>query len=169
MAVEFKPPSLFELDDSAAVYFLAGPIQGAPDWQTQAFGFIDQHHPHSQVVVANPRKEHVSGDFDYEAQASWEDKGRALAAVSGGLLFWLAKQDYNLPYEEGRAYAQTTRFEFGEAIGWKAIMPRVRITLGIEPGYTGSERYYLHQARRFGIPIVNDLKQACVELVRPTI
>lgn len=161
MAVEHQPPDELMLLERDPLYFLAGPIQGAPDWQAQAVEIIDALAPARAAHIANPRRAYVDGTFVYEDQVTWEDRGRARAAKCGAVLFWLAAKDESLPYEAGRSYGQTTRFEFGEAMGWLAYDPYVRLSIGIEPGYIGSERYYRHQAARFSLPVHATLEDTC--------
>jgi len=162
MAVEHQPPDDTQALNSHEMYFLAGPIQGAPDWQREAVDVIKLIIPDQGAHIANPRRDYINGAFDYNAQVTWEDRNRIQAAKNGALIFWLAAQNLSLAYEEGRAYAQTTRFEFGEAIGWLSHDPHVRISLGIEPGYAGSERYYRHQADRFSITVFSTLFDTCI-------
>src|SRR5436305_11533206 len=50
--------------------FLAGPIQGAPDWQQQAIGLLRGLAP--GLHLACPRREYLPGEFDYAAQIDWE-------------------------------------------------------------------------------------------------
>lgn len=123
--------------------FLAGPIQGAPNWQAEAIQWFARHAP--ALVVASPRRPGPfdrSPAFDYAAQVDWETHHLRRAAEDGVILFWLAREAQSVP---GRAYAQTTRFELAE---WKVRHERdgVRLVVGIEDGFSGA-RYVRH---RFG-------------------
>ena len=148
------------------VVFLAGPIQGAPDWQTDAVRTLAELAP--ALTVANPRRDYPPGAFDYAAQVDWETAHLRRAAADGVILFWLAREVVPVP---GRSYAQTTRFELAE---WKVRHERdgTRLVVGIEEGFSG-ERYIRH---RFGqdcprVPLVSSLSEACVsaaELAAPT-
>ena len=102
--------------------FLAGPIQGAPDWQNNMPEMKD-------VVWLSPRRKSYN-DFNKEEQIEWETKCMTLADI---ILFWIPKEAEHI---EGRQYAQTTRTEFGEylALGKKIIT-------AIDPSIPG--RYYL--------------------------
>ncbi len=166
MAIEHRPPAEFHIASHDTLYFVAGPIQGAPDWQKEAFYHIDSLAPRTGTHVANPRRELIDIDFDYDEQVSWEKRGLWRAAKHGGILVWLAAQDHSLSYKEGRAYGQTTRFEFARAIGWRDYDPFVHVSIGIEPGYDGSERYYRHAAAESGLPVHSTLEEACNYLVR---
>lgn len=136
--------------------FLAGPIQGAPDWQAEAIAWFAAHAP--ELAVASPRRPYLPGEFDHAAQVDWESHHLRRAARNGVILFWLAREAVAVP---GRAYAQTTRFELAE---WKVRHERdgVRLVVGIEEGFSGA-RYVRH---RFGqdcpaVPIVSSLSEAC--------
>lgn len=160
MAIEHRPPEDIILGKHDRLYFLAGPIKGARDWQKDAVAYLDLIAPRQALHIANPRRDVMAEDFNddlYEEQTAWEDRGRLRAAQNGGLIFWLAARDYSIEYDEKRSYAQTTRFEFGEAIGLLLCESLVNISLGIEPGYRGNERYYRHQARRFSLPVHDTL------------
>ena len=155
-----QPPEIVKLDTDRII-FLAGPIQGAPDWQSEATKII--HGLDSSIVVASPRKEYDSGTFVYERQVDWETHFLRLAGKTGVVAFWLAKQVIETP---GRAYAQTTRFELAE---WKMNHEHngSKIAIGIEDGF-GNERYI---KRRFGqdapdVVIANTLEEMCVNSVK---
>ena len=75
------------------------------------------------------------------------------------------RQDPDEPYEQGRAYAQTTRMEFGRALGWKDHDPSVDISLGIEPGYIGNDEYYRHCAGEFDIPVHQSIENLCLAVL----
>lgn len=144
------------------VVFLAGPIQGAPDWQAEAIQWFAEHAP--AVSVASPRRPRTGprDESDYAAQVDWETHYLRLAATHGAILFWLARETVSVP---GRAYAQTTRFELAE---WKVRHERdhVRLAVGVEDGFSG-ERYI---RQRFGqdcprVPLVSSLAAVCTATV----
>lgn len=169
--IEHFPPEDHSLHDADKLLFSAGPIQGAPDWQSRATGLYTEIVANigtdSEIMhIANPRREYLDDTFDWDAQVDWEEHNLERAATNGGSLFWLAKRDYDLPYEEGRAYAQTTRFEYGDMTRRKMCIPSTNIVLGIEPGYKGSERYYVRKANKLGIEVVDDLEAACLALTK---
>jgi hypothetical protein len=154
-----QPPEIVEVD--SPVIFLAGPIQGAPDWQTEASEII--HTLDSSIVVASPRKNYPEGTFVYEKQVDWETHYLRLAGRVGVIGFWLAAQTEETP---GRAYAQTTRFELAE---WKMKheLQNAKLALGIEEGF-GNARYI---RRRFAqdcptVPITDSLEAMCSNAVK---
>jgi hypothetical protein len=158
VGVVLQPPGIACVD--GPLVFLAGPIQGAPDWQADAIRWFADHAP--ELAVASPRCESPPGEFDYTAQVDWESHYLRRAAGHGVLLFWLAREAVAVP---GRCYAQTTRFELAE---WKVRHERdgVRLVVGIEDGFSGA-RYVRH---RFGrdcprVPVVSSLPAACAATV----
>jgi|GEM_PF-903049 len=166
--IEHQPPQAVELRGAELSLFFAGPIQGAPDWQTEGIKIVENFPDDQEIHIYNPRREYLGEKFDKKKQIRWEKAGlarsafRAKAQKRGGIVFWLAQRDFNLPYKEGRSYAQTTRVEFGRAGGWKDSDPDVNISLGIEPGYEGSVDYYTDTAEEFGLPIFTSLEETCI-------
>ena len=160
----YTPIEYIEAEITRPVIFLAGPIQGAPDWQTQASKIIKAKR--RNLIIASPRKEYLPGDFDYGEQVDWETFHLRRAGQNGAVMFWLPKESHKL---NGRAYAQTSRIELGE---WKVRHERdgAKLVVGIEPGFSG-ERYI---RRRFSqdcpeVPILNNLEETClttIDLIR---
>lgn len=127
-----QPPEIIETD--RPVIFLAGPIQGGPDWQSEAANLIHDLDP--SLIVASPRRDYPEGTFIYERQVDWETHFLRTAGRSGVIAFWLAAQVEETP---SRSYAQTTRFELAE---WKIRheYDDAKLTIGIEEGF-GNARY----------------------------
>lgn len=145
---------------SGPVVFLAGPIQGAPDWQAEAITRFGELAP--SLHVASPRREYLPGEFVYEAQVDWETHYLRRAAEDGVILFWLAAETDHHPE---RAYAQTTR---GELFEWKVRAERdgVLLVVGIEEGFSGA-KYVRHRFRQDcpEVPILSSLEDTCREVV----
>lgn len=163
MAIEIHTPPLYtDIPVWEAAVFLAGPIQGAPDWQSEAVDiFADRIPPAKKVHLANPRRDTFNdGPFDKDEQLTWEKSHLRHARDYGCLLFWLAaeSEDAPAPNKPGRAYAQTTRIEFGRAVGWRDYAATMAISLGIDPAYEGSVDYYRHTAAEVGIPVYDSLE-----------
>jgi len=151
-------PNFTEVD--GPLIFLAGPIQGAKDWQSEAIKIT--HNINPQINIASPRRENLSKDFIYEKQVDWETHFLRRTAQDGVILFWLSKEFEHNP---DRAYAQTSRFEIAE---WKVRHERdgVKLVIGIEEGFTGAK--YIR--RRFGqdcpeVLILNTLEETCKKAV----
>ncbi len=160
--VEHRPPSLDHYLDGRPAVFLAGPIQGAPDWQEQAIQiFAHEYTRFPALNIFNPRFGKVSS-HNYAQQVLWEKRQLERARDHGAILFWFAAKDGSLPYEEGRAYAQTSRVELGRAFGWRDYNGGVKIVIGIEPGYRGSEKYFKTLADEYDMPIYENLGGLCL-------
>jgi hypothetical protein len=114
--------------------FLAGPIQGAPEWQKEAVALLSGS---EEYDIANPRKTQKPEVSAYEKQVDWETYHLRKAALSGVILFWLAAAAYEVP---GRAYGQTSRFELAEWLVHSLDTPISFMVVGIEKGF-GNERY----------------------------
>jgi len=145
-----------------ALVFLAGPIQGAEDWQRIAIELISKGNP--SLNIASPRGDYSRRQFDYNTQVDWETHYLNQAAKSGAILFWLAKEKEHMCK---RAYAQTTRFELGEWLTKYRFDKNLKLSLGIEPGFSGEK--YLR--RRIGqdnpeIMICSTLEDVCEDVIR---
>ena len=162
MGTVLLPPKIVAVQ--GPLVFLAGPIQGAPEWQADALRWLHAQAP--DLAVASPRRQYPPGEFDYAAQVDWETHHLRRAARHGAILFWLAREAVSVP---GRCYSQTSRFELAE---WKVRHERdgVRLVVGIEDGFSGA-RYIRQRFRQDcpDVPLVASLEATCravVELVR---
>jgi len=163
------PPAPISIPGYEKLSFLAGPIQGAPDWQKEATNILTDLYNekrYGNFHIANPRREYMDGTFKYKKQVAWEKQGLKRASRNGGLLFWFAAQDVSLPYEEGRPYAKTTYKEFYRAIGWKDYQSDIPIVFGTEPGYGEHDRYTLTCLEEHNIIIHDDLALSCDALLK---
>jgi hypothetical protein len=133
--------------------FLAGPIQGAPNWQAQAISIIQNLAP--EMNIASPRrKTYDDSNFIYAEQVDWERHHLNYARQNGAIMFWLAKEH---EHRCDREYAQTTRFELGESLGKGA-----KVAVGIEEGFTGA-KYVRHVLPKEypEVPICESLEETC--------
>jgi hypothetical protein len=156
------PPGYLSLE--GPVIFLAGPIQGAPDWQSRAAALLHRADP--EVHIASPRRRYAPGEFRYEEQVDWETHYLRRAGQRGVVLFWLARE---AEHHCDRAYAQTTRFELAE---WKGRHERegANLVVGVEVGFSGA-RYVRHRFAQDcpDVPILSTLEETCtaaLELAR---
>jgi hypothetical protein len=136
------PPNIISPNDNPVV-FLAGPIQGAPNWQEQAIEKLLSLKVNADI--ASPRRpKGIESEFglqDYYQQVDWETYYLNLAGNRGGvILFWLAAEQEHFC---NRAFAQTSRFELGE---WKERARRneAKLVLGIADGFSNA-RYIRHR------------------------
>jgi hypothetical protein len=82
-------------DFSGKLIFLAGPIQGAPDWQSEAIRIIQNLAP--EVNIASPRKVYLDKTFEYAKQVDWETFHLRKAAETAQLCFgWRKKPSISL-------------------------------------------------------------------------
>lgn len=130
-----QPPEIAEANER--IVFLAGPVQGAPEWQPEAAQLI--HDIDDSIIVASPRRDYEKDgiDFVYEKQVNWEKEFLKRAGEAGVIAFWLADQVTPTP---GRAYGQTSRFELGEWYARHEIMG-AKLVIGSEPNF-GNIRYF---------------------------
>lgn len=154
--------------------FLAGPILGAGDWQSEADVHIRNFAAKANVSnlsIFNPRRPEFTDlkDFDdttFYQQVDWEHTHLASAHNQGVRLFWLAKQTIPMPH---RSYGLTTMFELGEAIGdiiAKSQNPASKIIVGIEEGFT-NEKYlrYTIAKKSPTVILASTLKETCQQTI----
>lgn len=142
--------------------YLAGPIQGAANWQAEAIDILGELAP--DIHVASARGSDFKGGVD--RHLVWEQLFTERAAQNGVILFWCGRE---LSHRCNRTYAAQMRFDLGE---WtvKSSIGLARIVVGIERGFTGGpylqRRYALNYPH---VPVCRVLRQACavaVELAR---
>jgi hypothetical protein len=159
------PPHFNPIPIDAPLMFLAGPIQGSPDWQTPTALLIGRHFEGTHV--ATPRRQTDVG-FDYNEQVAWEKAHLRRSRELGVIMFWFAAQDHTLSYEAGRAYAQTSRIELGRAIGWHDTNP-FPLVIGFDPAYSanggGNERYIRTLAEEANLRVHDDLDDVIDEVM----
>jgi hypothetical protein len=157
------PPTRIPLTGS--LIFLVGPIKGASDWQKYAIQYLAAR---TDATIASPRRPDYSEseDFDEEKfneQTDWEHDHLYYAARHGVTLAWLARHTEIIP---GRAHAQTTRYELGEAATLNRVFG-IRLVVGIEKGFSG-ERYLRRTMgkKNPNVCIFSDLTQTCEEAIK---
>jgi len=149
-------------DIQGPLVFLAGPIQGAEDWQNKAIDILRENAP--DLNIASPRREYLTGEFVYEKQVDWETHYLQRASENGCIMFWLAKEKEHFCH---RAYAQTTRFELAEWTTKKLSRDYINIVIGIEEGFTGA-KYIKHRLghRFIPIPFCDFLEETCLRAIK---
>ena len=165
----YTPPHYVDIHDSSPAVFLAGPVQGAPDWQTPLAD--DLLRQNDDIIVFSPRRNEVDQQrFDADEQKDWEFVSRDRTRLLGVTAFWWEAQDPGIAYPQGRAYAQTTRIEMGMTLGWRTYDPTVSIVVGFDPMYTkkggGSERYLRSACEASGIPVTDSREGLVNEILR---
>lgn len=165
----FTSPNHVDIPEDMPLVFLAGPVQGAPNYHDE---FAETLLTGSdKIAVASPRRTPVDQiRFDSEEQVEWEFESRDRAYELGVTGIWMAAQDMtDMTYPEGRAYAQTTRIEFGETVGRAIYNKDLLSVVGFEDGYNGgSERYMRRLIKRHKLPVVST-KEEFIEQIRQKI
>ena len=154
----YQPPTIYS--EAKPLIFLAGPIQGAPNWHELAKRKLMNN---QEVCVASPKREKLAPDFKFSEQVDWESHHLNKAAENGCILFWLAKEAERV---EGRHYAQTTRFELGEWTA-KSLFTNCNIVVGIEEGFTNAR--YIKRRLTIdcpSIPILETLDETCEKAIQ---
>lgn len=131
MDVIYPPEKKLEIDNK--LIFLAGPIQGAIDWQAKICYTLNDY-KNNNITIANPRRSYINDNFNYDKQVNWETYYLNKADI---IIFWLANETTKI---DGRQYAQTTRIELGEQLGKQKYDRKTKIILGIDDNFP-SGRY----------------------------
>lgn len=139
---------LTNLGDEVKV-FLAGPCQGAPEWQENV-------PPIPGVVWLNPRKN--LPQFSLPTQLKWETTALRIADI---VVFWIPAPEIDIP---GRSYAQTTRTEIGETLG----RSEKTIIFGAYPDFPGRE-YLRLKIREYGWANMYDSWEGVEEELRKVV
>lgn len=123
--------------------FLAGPIQGAPEWQFS----LPTLNPN--IIWLSPRRKTYK-NFNYIEQINWETN---LLRICDIILFWIPEQ---IKEVKGRDYAQTTRTEFGEYIARGK-----KIVIGINNNFKG-RTYIESKCVQYGIKNIHRNISDCI-------
>lgn len=151
----YIPPEYVETERKGVV-FLAGPIQGTYDWQSEASQIIQSLNP--DVTIASPRREVLEENFDYDEQVNWELHHLKHAGEKGAVMFWLARETQHNPE---RAFAQTSRIELGRWLERSRFLG-YKLAVGIEEGFSGSKYIRKTIIEEFpNVPLLDSLPETC--------
>lgn len=127
--------------------FLAGPIQGGPDWQNTMPEIDD-------IVWLSPRRPvYPVPNFNYSEQVQWETDALRMANI---VIFWIPEPTEDI---SGRSYAQTTRFELGENLARGK-----RIILGAYKDFPG-RKYLVAKAEKYDNVVNNTVYGSLEEIM----
>ncbi len=148
------------------VVFLAGPVQGAEDWQKAAADMLLAQGAEASIISPRGAPElyqKPSAWLDNNKQNPWERHYLRLAREKGVLAMWMAEQTFETP---GRAYAQTSRIEFGFIAGWKDYNPDLDFVFGVSDTYQGGNKTYMQEVcGEIGVPVHNSLGTWCAAIL----
>ena len=137
------------------LFFLAGPVRGAGDWQAVAYQelkdamgekftaaiptrYAPDHALRKEALTVDPEKE------PFPRQQAWERHFLKLAGlrsqgVEGCIMFWLANESVHSPHPGPVPFAMDTRREIGEWYTRLELLGRseVRVVVGAVPGFHG--------------------------------
>lgn len=149
MAVILTPAHNGPFPDNRKMVFLAGPIQGAENWQLRAINDLADF----DIYIANPRRE-KNDNFVYARQVDWETEHLRRADI---VMFWLPPEAEHI---EGRSYAQTSRFELGEWLGRTDFnrLPGKKVIVGAAPGFSG-RRYFCQRAAHSPLEVYDSYEE----------
>lgn len=161
------PKTLVKFDEKTdIVFFLAGPIKGAGDWQKDAIKILQKfineiaikknvyvvcpayypptHELYSLSVKGISKKDYIDEQKEItNSRTSWERPHLEIASRLGCIIFWLGKEDKDNPRKiEDGPYARDTYGELGE---WRARMfyerkykkNIIKIVIGAHPNFNG--------------------------------
>lgn len=153
-----EAPENLDIKKKSKYYvFLAGPIQGAPDWQKEIITRFEKKWK-DEVLFCNPRRSvYQDGEFNYQEQVDWETTYLNVADL---ILFWIPPMETSI---EGRSYAQTTRTELGEWLD-KCKTSGKPMILGIDPSISGFKYIQKRAPEDFGIKVIDNFDMVCQEL-----
>ena len=161
-------------EDVENVIFLAGPIQGAPEWHRKFYDLFKIKYdelekqytnlPYSipDVTIASPKRDSglektLEG---YEEQVKWETTYLEEAGKSGVVIFWFVNKENTTYNDDGteRSYGKTSRMEYGE---WKTRhdLLGLNVILGLDTEWQ-TEKYFKTRIKQDGsdIPIVHNME-----------
>lgn len=145
------------------IIYLAGPINGAPDWQSDAIGHLCVN---PSVHIVSPRQARdastLLSEEDSKVQIEWEQVYMESAVKDGVVLFWFAKP---LSSVSTSYYAQQSFFELGDILA--NVGKRHSVCVGIEGEFPNAE--YLTATLTWRYPeltIHKTLSDVCDEALR---
>ena len=147
------------------LFFLAGPIRGGGDWQSQMAEYILKQEPSALITCPsrwNANHRLASHFYQPFSQASnrqlvWERHYLRQAGlqpnVHGCIIFWLGLESGEKPHPGPEPYAMDTRREIGKFTAYAEMMNgNVRMVVGGDPGFHGLDVILFELTEAFGKP-----------------
>ena len=135
------------LEKQGFTVFLAGPMKGAPKWQSTVPKIAESMGIDGDTWL-NPYR--CQRWVSWRQQVEWETQGLRTCDVA---LFWIPNQETEV---EDRDYAQTTRMELLENLARGK-----RVILGIDDNIRASD-YMKYKARCYGVRKVHKTLDGCL-------
>ena len=165
------------------LFYLAGPIRGADDWQAKAIQMLDEHYRGNCAVVNPSRYDETHPLYGHKAygdektfshQTNWENYYMTEAAGHGCLIFWLPCESRENPRPRADGpYAQDT---YGELGYWRAMLEiserggtlRPMVSIGAEFAFPGLKKLWrdLDRAVAGSFSVQSSLQDTVKEAVR---
>ncbi len=147
------------------LFFLAGPIRGGGDWQSNMAQAIMRRKP--QSLIACPSRwdatHWLAKDFHHpfcqapNRQLAWErhylKQAGLEAGVPGCVIFWLGLESAFDPHPGPEPYAMDTRREIGKFTAYAEMMD-VRIIVGGDPLFFGLDVILYELQEALGKPVM---------------
>jgi len=130
------------------LFFLAGPIRGGGDWQSDMTEHIIIREPSAHIACPSRwNDEHRLARYFHQPfsqadnrQLVWErrylNQSGLWPGVPGCVIFWLSKESTTHPHPGPEPYAMDTRRELGKFTAY-AEMRNVRMVIGGDRGFHG--------------------------------
>ena len=174
------------------LYFLAGPIRGAGDWQAKAIKLLAEKDP--GCIIACPcryTEEHELFKYSVEPtlridkqpeltfarQTLWERHYLNIASIYGSVIFFLAEEDSNNPRAKSDGpYGRDTYGELGrwsmrsaraDAIVRSGGGTKVNLVIGADPDFSGLSviQANFDEDHGYEFPIYNTLEETISQAV----
>ncbi|MDD5710854.1 MAG: hypothetical protein PHV43_02015 [Candidatus Colwellbacteria bacterium] len=145
------------------LFFLAGPIRGGGDWQSQMADQILNQEPSAHIACPSrwdsthrlARHFHQPFSQANNRQLMWERHYLKQAGlepnVPGCVIFWLGRESVTNPHPGPEPYAMDTRREIGKFTAFMEIMD-VRMVVGGDRGFYGLDVILFELSEVLGKP-----------------
>lgn len=172
MAKIITPKDFVQIEDSPLI-FLAGPIQGAPNWHDKAMSYLFSKENNlyiaspKRIVGPNLSKYVVSGNKDFfPRQRAWERFYLDLASMNGSIMFWLpGEENHNC----GKVYGAMTRLELGQWMTKYSFDMKTRFCIGSDGNFPELKTIkYDLSLDAPGKEIFSSLEEVCDEAISLT-
>ncbi|HYD03658.1 MAG TPA: nucleoside 2-deoxyribosyltransferase domain-containing protein [Alphaproteobacteria bacterium] len=166
-------PNTYVTDKIEPLIFLAGPIKGAPDWQSQAIEIISQYSKSWNIIyIASPRpavKKYLENqilrgvNMEDQKQREWEWYHQNIAAKNGVIMFWFPGKDHEVP---GKSYGLITSNEFGYWTARHQMDNSIKLAIGSDGRF--NQWNVFNFDIKFNVPDItvrDSLEETCIHAI----